>query len=301
MTESTTRRTIEITRAFDAPRELVFEAFTEAEHLARWWGPDGFSVSLAESDPRVGGALKLVMRGGDGIDLPLTGVYREVDPPERLVVESSALAEDGRPLLSSRHMVTFAESKGRTEVTLVAEATALNPDAVAMLGGMYAGWNQSLQCLDDMLSGSVDRQLVISRLLVAQPERVFDLWTSPEHVSRWWGPLGFSITTAEMDVRPGGTWRFTMHGPDGVDYPNTIVYDAVERPSRLVYTHQEPRFQGIVTFDEMMGMTALSMRQVFASTAERDLVTEKFHAQQGAEQTLDRLAEMVQALSPTPA
>jgi uncharacterized protein YndB with AHSA1/START domain len=286
---------ITIMRTFDSPRELVFKAWTEAERLAQWWGPDGFSIASAESDPRVGGSLQLVMRGPDGIDLPMSASYREIIPPELLVVESTWVGTDGLPLLEAKHTVQFADREGRTEITLRAEARALVPDAIARLGGMRAGWNQSLQCLDDVLTGSADRQLVVSRLFPAPPDRVFEMWTKREHVGKWWGPTGFSITVDQMDVRPGGTWRFTMHGPDGTDYPNSIVYDEVDPPERLVYTHLVPRFQTTVTFDEMMGMTALTMRLVFRSTPERDVSAEKFHAQEGAEQTLVRLAQLVQS------
>ncbi|MGC2191486.1 MAG: SRPBCC family protein [Candidatus Dormiibacterota bacterium] len=149
-----------------------------------------------------------------------------------------------------------------------------------------------------MLTGSVDRQLMVSRLLPAPPDRVFKMWTNREHVGKWWGPTGYSITVDQMDVRPGGTWRFTMHGPDGTDYPNSIVYDEVDPPQRLVYTHLAPRFQMTVTFDEMMGLTALTMRLVFGSSHERDVTTEKFHAQEGAEQTLERLAQLVRSEAP---
>lgn len=295
MTESEQRRVVNLDRTFDAPRALVFDAWTDADHLARWWGPEGFSLSSAESDPRPGGTLRLVMRGDDGIDLPMNGVYLEVVVPERLVVKTTALGTDGRPVLEGTFSATFTDQGDRTRIKLRAEATALAPEAIAMLGGMQAGWSQSLQCLDDMFTGAVERQLVVTRMLSAPPAQVFELWTNPDHVSRWWGPTGFSISIEEMDVRPGGTWRFTMHGPDGGDYPNTIVYDTIQAPDRLVFTHQAPRFRTTVTFDEMMGMTVLTMRQVFDSAQEREMVAEKFHAKEGAEQTLARLAALLES------
>lgn len=72
---------------------------------------------------------------------------------------------------------------------------------------------------------TADREIVITRVFDAPREQVFDAWTDSEHVSQWWGPNGFTTTTHEMDVRPGGVWRFIMHGPDGVDYKNRIVYN----------------------------------------------------------------------------
>ena len=80
-TEERVSREVSITRLFDAPRDLVFQSFTDAEHIARWWGPEGFSVPSCESDPREGGSLRIVMRGPDGTDHPMTGTYREFDPP----------------------------------------------------------------------------------------------------------------------------------------------------------------------------------------------------------------------------
>ena len=212
-------REITITRIFDAPREMVFKAWTEADRIARWWGPEGFSVPECESDPRTGGSLRIVMRGPDGVDYPMTGTYLEVSAPERLVVESFAMGADGRPVLEGLNTVTFADRDGKTEVTLHARAVALVPEAAMMLGGMSAGWTQSLQCLDDVLTGAVDRQIVLVRLVEAPREVVFRAFTEQDQVEKWWGPTGFSLTIDEMDVRPGGTWRFIMHGPDGVDYP----------------------------------------------------------------------------------
>ena len=66
---------------------------------------------------------------------------------------------------------------------------------------------------------------------------MFKVWTDPQHLAHWWGPDGFTLTTREMDVRPGGVWRFIMHGPDGTDYKNRIVYTEVSPPGRLVYKH----------------------------------------------------------------
>src|SRR2546430_11151240 len=79
-----------------------------------------------------------------------------------------------------------------------------------------------------------DREILLTRVFDAPRELVFKVWTDPEHVGRWWGPRGFTNTIHEMDVRPGGVWRFTMHGPDGVDYLNRIVFIEVARPERLV-------------------------------------------------------------------
>lgn len=136
----------------------------------------------------------------------------------------------------------------------------------------------------------------ITRLFDAPRELVFDAWTDPQHISQWWGPRGFTTTTHERDVRPGGVWRFIMHGPDGTDYDNRIVYREVVRPERLVYDHDSDKeddphkFHVTVTFAEEDGKTRLTMRTLFKSIAERDRTIE-FGAVEGGNQTLDRFGE----------
>jgi uncharacterized protein YndB with AHSA1/START domain len=118
------------------------------------------------------------------------------------------------------------------------------------------------------------------------------MWTDPEHVAKWWGPKGFTSTIYEMDVKEGGVWRFVMHGPDGTDYKNLVIYDEIVKPERLVYSHVSgPRFQMTVTFAERGGKTELTARMIFESAAERARVIKEFGALEGLSQTIGRLAE----------
>lgn len=144
-----------------------------------------------------------------------------------------------------------------------------------------------------------ETSLTIRRTFDAPRERVWEAWTDPEQVDRWWGPDGFTTSTDEMAVESGGVWRFVMVGPDGEEYPNRITYDAVEAPERLVYTHGSPddpeQFRVTVTFDEPdEGRTELTMVMRFPSTAALDEALE-FGADDGATQTLGRLAEHLAA------
>src|SRR6478736_590865 len=81
------------------------------------------------------------------------------------------------------------------------------------------------------------REIVVTRVFDAPRELVWEVWTDPKHVGHWWGPNGFSTTTAAMEVRPGGVWRYVMHGPDGRDYQNRIIFDEITPPERIVYRH----------------------------------------------------------------
>ena len=146
-------RTVTLTRVFDAPRDLVWRAWTEPKHLAHWFGPRGFTSSVPELDVRVGGALRIVMHGCDGNDYPMKGVFREVVPPERLVFSSIAVDKDGNHLLEGETTIILEEQDGKTRLTLVARAVGLVPIAPQMLAGMEAGWSQGLDKLDELVRG----------------------------------------------------------------------------------------------------------------------------------------------------
>jgi len=144
-----------------------------------------------------------------------------------------------------------------------------------------------------------DREVRGERVFNAPRELVWKAWTHPDHLARWWGPQGFTTTTNDFELRPGGVWRFVMHGPDGRDYHNRIVFDEVQAPERLVYRHvPEPgtdpvRFDVTVTFEAEGERTRILMRMVFESADERERVDREYGANEGLRQTLDRLAAFV--------
>ena len=144
---------------------------------------------------------------------------------------------------------------------------------------------------------SANREIVLTRSFDAPRETVFDAWTDPQQVVQWWGPRGFTTTSQEIDVRPGGAWRFIMHGPDGTDYYNEITFVEVLRPERLVYNHRgeegSAAFQTTVTFEAEGGRTKVTMKTVFATAADRDFVVREYDAIEGGNQTLDRLGDHV--------
>jgi uncharacterized protein YndB with AHSA1/START domain len=144
-------REVSLTRVIDAPRSLVWKAWTDPKHIAGWWGPKGFTSVVDEWDARPGGAIKLEMRAPAG-GHPMTGTFHEVAPPERLVFLAVARDHGGNPLLESLTTVTFAEQGGKTLLTVQASAIGLVEIAPQMLAGMEMGWSQSLDRLIDMTS-----------------------------------------------------------------------------------------------------------------------------------------------------
>ncbi len=136
-----------LTRVFDAPRELGFKVWTDPKHVAQWWGPRGFTNPVCELDLRPGGAILIHMRSPDGIVYPMTGVFQEVVPPERLVFTSAALDSDGNPMFEVLTTVTFAEEGGKTKQILRARVIKKTAQAAPYLAGMEQGWTQSLERL----------------------------------------------------------------------------------------------------------------------------------------------------------
>ncbi|HEY6062341.1 MAG TPA: SRPBCC family protein [Chitinophagaceae bacterium] len=146
------------------------------------------------------------------------------------------------------------------------------------------------------------RELTITKLLNAPRELVFEVYTDPKHLVHWWGPDGFTLTNHEMNVKAGGIWRFMMHGPDGRDYPNKIVFIEVAKPERLVYKHAgdddtEPvSFHVTITFEKQGNKTKLIMHSVFESVAELERVNREYGAIEGGKQHLNRLGEYLSNL-----
>ena len=151
------------------------------------------------------------------------------------------------------------------------------------------------ECKTTPIDDLPEREILVSCLLHAPREVVFNAWTDPEILPLWWGPDGFTNTVQQIDIRPGGTWRFTMHGPDGTEYKNELMFDDIITPSRITYTRKTgPLFQGVATFDEEGGnKTLLTMRMIFDSPELRDRVANEFGAVEGAKQTLARLEAIV--------
>jgi uncharacterized protein YndB with AHSA1/START domain len=150
------------------------------------------------------------------------------------------------------------------------------------------------------------RSIIGTREFGAPRDLVFSAWTDPKHLSQWWGPNGFTTTTSSFDMRPGGVWRFVMHGPDGRDYQNRITFDEVVPPERIVYRHGgggddfEPvQFKQTVIFEDLGGRTRITWRGDFPSAAERDRVIKEYGADKGLAQTLARLEQYVAAIAET--
>src|SRR6185437_13968766 len=176
---------------------------------------------------RAGGAVRHV--GAGGLQAPAGAGARRADParPRRAappVPARTRPAERSRRL--PRRFPPVLGRHGRPPRGLPARASEEGLTPMPNADTVAAG-----------VEPEADREIVIERLLDAPRELVFEVFTSAEHLGRWWGPTGFSVTTSAFDFRVGGVWRFVMHGPDGRDYQNRLVFDVIDRPARLLARH----------------------------------------------------------------
>jgi uncharacterized protein YndB with AHSA1/START domain len=304
-------RVLEISRLFNAPRELVYAAWTDPKQLAQWWGPKGFTNPRCEVDVRPGGKIHIDMRAPDGVVYPMAGAFREVIPPEKLVFTSSALDADGNPIFVNLNTVSFDDfGDGRTMLTVRAQVIEQTAEAAQYLKGMNLGWSLTIDRLEAFVNASgglnaqrgyddadeISRQLAAIRVFDAPRELCFRVWTEPEHIAKWWGPRGFTNTVYQMDVRPGGTWLLAMHGPNGVDYISKSIYVEVVTPERLVLDHVSPPFRKVVTFKEVGNKTEITVRTIFESAALLEREIARVGADKGLQETLDCLGEYLSTL-----
>ncbi len=232
-----------ITREFDAPRELVFKAWTDPKHLAQWWGPKGFSNPVCEWDARPGRAIHVVMRAPNGADYPMGGEFREIAAPERLVFTSGALVEKGKLLFEFLHDVTFAARNGKTKLTIRSRVTKTTAGAGRYIGGFEAGMTQSLERLAEHLVRKSE-PLVIERVFNAPLALVWRAITVKEDMSRWF----FDLT--EFKAEAGFEFRFVVEHA-GHTYDHRCKVTEVIPRKKLAYTWRYEGYGGdsLVTFE----------------------------------------------------
>jgi uncharacterized protein YndB with AHSA1/START domain len=155
MSTQTPIKELTISRTFDAPRALVYQAWTEARHVANWFAPDIFEVPECTWDAVPGGTLYLVMEGM-GARFPMSGVFQEVVPQEKLVFTAATMFdEDGVPAIENITTVTFADAAGKTAVTVYQAVTKAGPGSEFPLAGMDEGWKQTIAKLEGYVASLV--------------------------------------------------------------------------------------------------------------------------------------------------
>jgi uncharacterized protein YndB with AHSA1/START domain len=288
-------REIVTTRVFDAPRELVFRAWTDPKALVKWWGPNGFTTTSQEFDLRPGGAWRLVMHGPNGTDYPGEFRFVEIAGPERLVLEHVSLPK-------FRLTICFEELDDKTKI--IFRQLFDTPQSYRSVKHLAVPGNEQLFdkfAVELAAMGAGSHEMRMSRVVMAPRELVWKAWTDPVHLAKWWGPRGFSSSHCEVDLRVGGKLRIDMQRPDGSVHPMLGQFLEIVAPERLVFTviplddHSKPVFEGTNTiqFHQQGPITRIDVR----ATVEKihNPIAMRFLAgrEQGWSESLYRLAEVL--------
>jgi uncharacterized protein YndB with AHSA1/START domain len=311
---------LRLERLLDAPREMVWEAWTRREHLSRWCAPHGFAVTHSEGTAREGKAWRSCMKSPDGEEHWLGGVYHEVSPVERLVFTHVWDGEGGQPGHETLVTVTLADEGSRTRLVLKQEFLA----SASSRDGHESGWSESLQRLstwlekmEESMSTNGNRngngarralaveargemEIVMTRAFEAPRELVWEALSKPEHIRRWWGSCGDGMTVCEMDFRVGGAWRFVVSGPQGEDGFRGH-YREISPVGRLVQTFEWEGMPGHIstetmTLDERGSQTHMTITCVFATPEDRDGMLAS-GMEQGVSESYDKLEELLREMS----
>ena len=228
VTERSSAAEIVATRVFDAPRRLLWRMWTDAEQIAKWWGPNGFTNTIHEMDVRPGGVWRFIMHGPDGKDYKNKIVYTVVDEPQRLEYDHVSGP-------NFHAIVTFDEQGEKTSVTMRMQfESAELRNRVAEELGAVEGLSQTLGRLGEALAGTVSDDFVISRDFDAPRDLVWRAWTEREHLMQWWGPKEATVIACNVDLRPGGIMHFALRMPDGLELWGKWTFREIVPPEKLV-------------------------------------------------------------------
>jgi uncharacterized protein YndB with AHSA1/START domain len=298
---------ITVSRVFDAPRELVFKAWSTAEHIKRWFSPDVCTVPEAEIDFRPGGAFVICMRMPDGTDHWARGKFTEVSPVDRLAF-TFAVEMAGAVRFTAETHVAFEVEGAGTRMTVRQVYELHDPAFSGAPAGALEGWRTTLDKLEKEIArikaapprNVVHGDFTIVRSFAASPAQVFRALSDPAAKARWFsGPEGWVALEREMDVRPGGRERAKGRWPSGLVTTFDAVYFDVIPNERLVYTYE-------MHLDERKISVSLATMQIEAEGAGARLtVTEQGAFLDGYDDAgsrkngtgglLDRLAESLKA------
>ena len=248
-----------ITREFDAPRHLVYQAWTTPELVKRWWTANRGQITVCDIDLRVGGRWRYAMTTNSGLDVGFHGEYRQIVPGERIVHTEIF---EGMPDAEALTTTTFRGTDDRTIVTiLVHHSNPADRDA-HLAAGMEDGLRDALDLISDVALAGV----TISRTFDASPEAVFSAWTEPVQFGRWFATTATTVDQISMDVRPGGSWRARMTIGEGQEIHWHGRYVDVQPSKRLVLTmSDEPGDEYdvlVVVLDTAAGGTTMTFSQV---------------------------------------
>jgi len=203
-------REMSLERVIDAPRKLVFDAWTNAEHIKHWWGPNGFTNPICNVDATPGGSMLIHMQAPDGVVYPMDGEFHEIVEPKKLVFTTAALDKNGKRLFEVLNTVTFSDQNGKTRLHLHAAVSGITVEGKRYIDGMKEGWNQSIDRLNDYVRNqskiNSDAPLVIERTFNAAIDKVWKAITDINQMRQWYFPQ-----LVDFKAEEGFETQFNVH------------------------------------------------------------------------------------------
>lgn len=292
--------TLTFAREVAAPVSVLWQAWTAPAARAVWAAPTpSVRVAFLEADARVGGREVSLCQVAGAPDIRCEGGWLELRP-DRRSVNYEVVSSQGASLSAALVTADFLDEGDRSRLLATVQLSSLAEDAAgAPVEDMAAGYRQGFGAGLDNLAATAARTLVLRRAIRAPRALVWEAWTDPGSLPRWWGPEGFSCRTKRIDLRAGGEWVFDMIGPDGAVYPNHHRYGEFRARERIAYTllwgEDGPKHADAwASFDEEGDATTVTLGMVFSTAAEfQD--AKGFGAVELGRQTLDKLARFTGA------
>lgn len=294
LTEDAQDRQLLAVRVLNAPKERVYEAWTNPLHLALWWGPKGFTNTFEVFEPVVGGQWKFVMHAPQGGNYPnecrfieLSAdriIIQHVSKPHFYLIASFEETGKNRTRITFRQVFPTADECDKVK-SFAVEANEQNLDRLEMV-------------LQKLMS---EKKLFLTRVFEAAPRNLFNAWTQEELLQNWWGPHGFTNPVCKVDAKPGGSLLIHMQSPDGMIFPMHGYIQKLEIPKLLVFTTSafeddngidQIESLNTVYFDEVDGKTALSLQVLLLrSNPTADEALDGM--EEGWKQSFDKLERLV--------
>jgi len=236
MTANPKPNELHLTRMFDAPLAMVWDAWTDPDKVAQWWGPRGFTITTHSRDLKTGGHWNYTMHGPDGTDYPNTTKYLEVSKPSKLVYDHGG-SDDRPPMFRVTVLFTEVGKRTKMDMTMTLETPEAAEETRKFIrkAGGDATWDRLAEYLGQAASGK--ETFVINRSCSAPRTLVFDAWTDPKLLAQWLPPAGFSMEFVRADIRSGGGSFYYMTNGSAKMY-GRAEYVSVEKPDRVVYRQQ---------------------------------------------------------------
>ncbi len=224
---------IKLTRIYDAPVKMVWDAWTDVEQVAKWWGPRGFTITTHSKDLRPGGHWDYTMHGPDGTDWPNVTKYFEVEKYKKLVYDHGG-NKDQPPLF--RVTALFKDLGGKTELQMTMKFESVERAKQIAVHIKQAGGNSTWDRLAEYLADKDGgHRFYINRSFEAPMATVFKMWTDPEHFSRWLPPTGMTMENIRSDVKVGGAIFFKMTDGKSTTMYGNFTYVEITPVTKIVY------------------------------------------------------------------